>query len=257
MPERLLEIEALRVGHPRAGEMTWALAGVSLAVGENEVVALVGESGSGKSTVASAILGLCDPPAVVEGSIRLRGQDLPSRIVELRGREVALLSQGAQSALCPVLTVGEQLMDVLRPTMSRRVAHARAGELLTQVGLPAALVSRFPHQLSGGMRQRVALAIALSRSPQLLVLDEPTTALDVVVQREILALLAELRRRRPFAMLFITHDLMLAFACAERVVVLQEGRVVEAGAVAAIRRQPAHPHTQALLAAIPTLEARA
>jgi ABC-type dipeptide/oligopeptide/nickel transport system ATPase component len=264
MPE-LLAIERLRVGHcdpPRAlrggpargDDITWALAGVSLTIDENEVVALVGESGSGKSTVAAAILGLCEPAAIIEGSIRLRGENLHPRIAGLRGREIALLSQGAQSALCPVLTVGQQLMDVLRPVHGRRPARLPAAELLTQVGLPETLLSRYPHQLSGGMRQRVALAIALSRSPSLLVLDEPTTALDVLVQREILALLAELRRRRPFALLFITHDLALAFACASRVVVLQQGRVVESGAVDEIRRWATHPHTRALLAAIPTLE---
>jgi ABC-type dipeptide/oligopeptide/nickel transport system ATPase component len=253
MPE-LLAIEDLRVGYSRRGETTWALDGISLTIDENQVVALVGESGSGKSTVAAAILGLCDPAAVIEGDIRLRGEDLRPRIAALRGHEIALLSQGAQSALCPVLTVGQQLADILRLSMDRRAARARAAELLTQVGLPDRLLARYPHQLSGGMRQRVGLAIALSRSPSLLVLDEPTTALDVLVQREILALLAELRRRRPFAVLFITHDLALAFAAATRVVVLQEGRVVEAGAVAEIRRQPTHPHTRALLSAIPTLE---
>jgi ABC-type glutathione transport system ATPase component len=253
MPE-LLEIDGLRVGYARGGEMSWALDGVSLTIADNQVVALVGESGSGKSTVAAAILGLCDHADVIEGSIRLRGEDLRPRIADLRGHEIALLSQGAQSALCPVLTVGQQLTDILRPPMTRRAARARAAELLGQVGLPERLLARYPHQLSGGMRQRVALAIALSRSPSLLVLDEPTTALDVLVQREILALLTELRRRRPFAVLFITHDLALAFAAATRVVVLQEGRVVEAGAVDTIRRQPAHAHTRALLSAIPTLE---
>jgi peptide/nickel transport system ATP-binding protein len=235
---------------------------VSLEVGPGEIVGLVGESGSGKSTVAHAVLRLLRPPAVITGgSVRVDGVELltlgPRELARLRWRTASIVLQSALDALNPVLTVAEQLADTLRahpPFPGRRAARARAADLLALVGLSEEHLDRWPHQLSGGQRQRVGVALALALGPRLVLMDEPTTALDVVVQRELLQRVLALRDALGFAVLFITHDLPLLFGLADRVGVLYAGRLAEIGPAREIRERPAHPYTRGLLEAVPPLD---
>ncbi len=234
---------------------------VALEVHAGEAVALVGESGCGKSVTARALLRLLpSPPARVVGDVlRIGGQDvlkLDARALRrLRGREVGFVFQDPMSALNPVYPVGEQIAERLRRHrgLSRAAARARAIELLGQVGIPAATdrARAYPHQLSGGMRQRVVIAIALACDPTLLIADEPTTALDVTIQAQLMALLARQRRAREMALLLITHDLGLVAQWVDRVVVMYAGQVVERATVDDLFAQPRHPYTRGLLRAVP------
>jgi peptide/nickel transport system ATP-binding protein len=256
MSELVLEICDLCVDY---GDVR-AVDRVSLAIEPGEVLGLAGESGSGKSTIAQAIMRILQPPAVITGgTIRVRGRDVLAmterELRAVRGRDVALVMQSAISALNPVLAVGEQIVDALRAhrRVDRRVARERAALLLDKVGVGAGHLASFPHQLSGGMRQRVAIAMALALDPALLVLDEPTTALDVVVQREILDQLASLRREHGFAVLFVSHDLDLLFEACDRIAVLYGGELVEQGQAATLLKTPRHPYTKMLLRSLPSL----
>jgi peptide/nickel transport system ATP-binding protein len=250
----LLEVEELvtRV-RSEAGERS-VVDGVSFTVGAGETVALVGESGCGKSMTALSILRLVPEPAarVASGAVRLRGRDLlaldPSELRRVRGREVAIVFQEPMSALNPVLRVGEQVAEAIRLETDRETARRRALTLLARVGIPEPELRyrAFPHQLSGGMRQRVLIALALARDPALLIADEPTTALDLTLQAQIVALLASLQRERGMGLLLITHDLALARESA-RLVVLYAGQVVESGPTAGLLASPRHPYTAALL----------
>lgn len=250
----LLEVEQLvtRV-RSEAGEHS-VVDGVSFAVGAGETVALVGESGCGKSMTALSILRLVPEPAVrvAGGAVRLRGRDLlalaPGELRRVRGREVAIVFQEPMSALNPVLRVGEQVAEAIRLEADRETARQRALALLGRVGIPEPELRyrAFPHQLSGGMRQRVLIALALARDPALLIADEPTTALDLTLQAQIVSLLASLQRERGMGLLLITHDLALARESA-RLVVLYAGQVVESGPTAALLASPRHPYTAALL----------
>ncbi len=258
--EPVLDIRDLWVEYEGAAGAVAAVRGVSLAVAPGEVLGLAGESGSGKSSIAQAIVRILPPPAVVTGGqILIRGRDIldldDAALRATRWRDVALVMQNASHALNPVITIGEQITDAIRAhePVRRREARARAADLLDRVGVGAARLDGFPHQLSGGMRQRVAIAMALALAPPLLILDEPTTALDVVVQREILEELAELRHKLGFAVVFISHDLGLLFELADRVAVLYAGSIVEQGPAAALRQAPRHPYTQGLLASVPPL----
>jgi oligopeptide transport system ATP-binding protein len=250
----LLEVHDLRV----AFGPTTVLSGVSLSLDAGETLAVLGESGSGKTVTAQAVMGILDPPAmVVGGSVRYRGRDLltlPERERRrLRGRDLAMVFQDALSALNPVFTVGYQIAETLRirDGLSRREALGRAVELMDQVRIPAARqrVHEYPHQFSGGMRQRVSIAMALALDPAVLIADEPTTALDVTVQAQILDLLADLRRERNMALLLITHDLGVVAQVADRIAVMYAGRIVEQAGVQQLFRTPAHPYTAALLRA--------
>ncbi|OLE23767.1 MAG: methionine ABC transporter ATP-binding protein [Actinobacteria bacterium 13_1_20CM_3_71_11] len=253
----LLSVRDLRV----AFGPTTVLSGVSFDLHAGETLAVLGESGSGKSVTAMAVMGILDsPPArVTGGEIRYRDEDLLAMSERdrrrVRGREIAMVFQDALSALNPVFTVGWQIAETLRVRegLARREALARAVELMELVRIPAARerVHDYPHQFSGGMRQRVSIAMALALNPAVLIADEPTTALDVTVQAQILDLLAELRRERNMALLLITHDLGVVAEVADRIAVMYAGRIVEQADVRSLFRAPAHPYTRALLASAP------
>ncbi len=255
----LLSVEGLSVAFGK----TEVLNGVSFDIAPGEVLGVVGESGSGKSMTALAMMGLLPPGGrIASGRIVFEGVEvsaLPEReLAKMRGARMAMIFQEPMASLNPVLTVGEQITEVLRHHrgMDRRSAHNEAVALLKLVEIAAAerRVDEYPHQLSGGMRQRAMIAIALACRPRLLVADEPTTALDATVQAGILDLLRGLRQEFGMAVLLITHDLGVVADICERVVVMYAGRIAETGDAAAIFAQPGHPYTQALLAAIPRLE---
>ncbi|MCA1007669.1 ABC transporter ATP-binding protein [Rhodococcus hoagii] len=262
MTTRLLDIRDLTIAFGRARP---AVDSASLEVARGEVVALVGESGSGKSMTARAILGLLPDGAAVRGSIVLDGAELigapEADLDRVRGTTVSLIFQEPQSALNPVRRIGWQLREAIRAhrKISKADARAAAIDLLRQVEIPDPdrRVDYYPHQLSGGQKQRVAIALALAGEPDLLVADEPTTALDVTVQAEILALLDRIRRRTGMGILLITHNMGVVAQHADRVVVMRAGRVVETGGVHSVFDAPTHPYTRSLLAAVPRLPEQA
>ena len=258
----LLEVENLQTHFRTPDGVNRAVDGVSFHVEEGETLALVGESGCGKSVTANSILRLVpEPPGKIAGSIRFGGTDLlklsERAMRDIRGNDISMIFQEPMTSLNPVLTVGRQLGETLRlhQGLSSRAAEARAVEMLNLVGIPEPRrrVREYPHQLSGGMRQRVMIAIALACSPKLLIADEPTTALDVTIQAQILDLMQDLKRRVGAAILLITHDLGVVAEVAERVMVMYAGRKVEEAPVAALFRSPRHPYTQGLLGAVPKL----
>jgi len=260
VPEPLLEIRDLRVSFRTEFGVVRAVEGLSLTVDVDDVVGIVGESGSGKTVSMMAVMRLIrDPNAVVEGEVRLRGRDLmrlpPREMRAVRGGEIAMIFQDPMTALTPVYTVGWQIAEQLRAhqRMSRRAARQRSIELLAEVGIPnpSRRVDQYPHEFSGGMRQRVMIAMALSCSPSLLIADEPTTALDVTIQAQILELMKRLRRDHGSSILLITHDMGVVSDLAERVVVMYAGSVVEEGPKATLFRDPQHPYTWGLLGSIP------
>ncbi len=251
----LLVVDDLSVAFK--GGAIQAVDGVDLAIGAGETLAVVGESGSGKSVTALAVLRLFgrDDGAVARGRILWRGEDLlplpEAALRRFRGREIAIIFQDPGASLNPVFTVGEQIAEVLRrhEGLSKDRAAARARDLLRDVGIadPERRIRAYPHQLSGGMRQRVMIAVALACSPQLLIADEPTTALDVTIQAQILRLLKALQARTGMALMFITHDLELVADIADRIAVMYAGQVVETGPAAEVLARPRHPYTRALL----------
>jgi peptide/nickel transport system ATP-binding protein len=263
MAHPLLEIDGLGLTYATPRGSLSALHDVRFTVGAGEAMALVGESGSGKSTIALAVMGLLGPEAAMGGSIRLKGQDLASlgeaERRALRGPTMGMVFQDPFTSLNPSLTIGRQIVEPLlvHRGMSRDSARARAVAALGEVGLPdpGHLLDAYPHQLSGGMQQRVLIAGALVCDPELLILDEPTTALDVTVEAQILDLLDHLRRTRRLGMLFITHNLGVVNRVADRVCVLYAGRVVELGRKEVVLGSPSHPYTKGLLAALPRLTA--
>ncbi|RPJ47498.1 MAG: ABC transporter ATP-binding protein [Candidatus Latescibacterota bacterium] len=261
----LLAIEDLRVAFDRegGGPPAYAVDSVSLSIAEGEVACLVGESGCGKSLTALSVLGLVpSPPGRIEaGRILFRGTDLlrlaPHAMRALRGASISMVFQEPMTSLNPVLTCGSQIAEVLRAhrSLGRREAGRAAVEMLRLVGIadPAARAGDYPHRLSGGMRQRVLLAIALACRPALLIADEPTTALDVTIQAQILRLILDLKESIRMSVLFITHDLAVVAEAADRVAVMYAGEIVEEGSVGDLFRRPKHPYTQALLRAAPVL----
>ncbi len=262
-PTAVLELRDLVVGFPIGGRMTPVVDGVSLTVHRGEVVGLVGESGCGKTVTALATIGLVDAPGqVLAGSVRVDGVELVGRsereLRRLRGDTVAMVFQDPASSLDPAQTVGDQIGESLRVHrgLSRREATARAVELLGHVGITDAVsrVRAYPHEFSGGMAQRVAIASALACDPRLLIADEPTTALDVTVQAEILDLLRRLQAEREMAVVIVTHDLGVVADLCQRAVVMYAGEVVETGTVEDLFADPRHPYTRALLAALPRNE---
>jgi peptide/nickel transport system ATP-binding protein len=260
MSAPLLEVEHLTVEYAVGARPVVAVRDVSFAIGEGEVFGLAGESGCGKSTIAMTVLRLLKEPArVTSGAIRFAGEDvLAMDEAALRGyrwRRAAMVFQSAMNSLNPVLTIGEQLGDIFttHEGATRRGARKQSAELLELVGIDASRLRSYPHQLSGGMRQRVVIAMASALRPQLLVMDEPTTALDVVVQQEIMAQIQRLQRERGFSVLFITHDMSLMVELSDRIAVMYAGRVVELGAAGRIFDQPEHPYTQSLMSAFPPL----
>ena len=261
----LLEVQNLRIAFPGEGGTTvFPVDGVQLSVGRGETLALVGESGCGKSLTALALLGLVPPPGrIAAGSrILLEGMDVLSlgrdALRRVRGRRIGIVFQDAMTSLNPVLSVGTQVREAVTAhrTLSRREARARAVELLGEAEIPdpGARYDSFPHELSGGLRQRALIAIALAGEPDLLVADEATTALDVTVQAQILELLDRLRASRGMGVLLITHDLGIAAGRADRVAVMYAGQIVEEAPTARLFAEPAHPYTRGLFRAIPRLE---
>jgi peptide/nickel transport system ATP-binding protein len=239
-----------------------AVDGVSFAIDAGETLAIVGESGCGKSVTANSILRLIpEPPGRITGSVRFQGVDLlklaDRAMRAIRGNDISMIFQEPMTSLNPVLTVGRQIAETLElhQKLGRTAAQKRAIEMLALVGIPepARRVREYPHQLSGGMRQRVMIAIALSCNPKLLIADEPTTALDVTIQAQILDLLADLKKRVGAAVILITHDLGVVAEIAVRVMVMYAGRKVEEAPVAELFRRPRHPYTQGLLNAVPRL----
>jgi peptide/nickel transport system ATP-binding protein len=252
----LIEIEGLRIGIEGAHSSRPVVENVNLTVAAGEVVALVGESGAGKSLTALSLVRLLPTAAAVTaGAIRFRGEDVlgmtEARLNKLRGGEVAMLFQHPRAALDPTARVGAQIAEALRwhRGLDRRAAWARAVALLREVGIsdPEMRAEGFAHQMSGGMAQRIMIAAALSAGPALLIADEPTTALDVTVQGQILILLDALRRERGLAILLVSHDLGVVAAIAERILVMYAGRIVEEGPTKALLADPQHPYTQSLV----------
>jgi peptide/nickel transport system ATP-binding protein len=257
----LVEIRGLTVEYLTPSGPFVAVEKLDLDIGEDEIVGLAGESGSGKSTVALAVMRLLRPPGrIVAGRIRVDDEEVldfdSHRLAAWRWRTVSMVFQSAMNALNPVATVFEQFRDVLARHLGldRRQARRRAAELLALIGVPEDRLDDYPHQLSGGMRQRVVLAIALALEPRLVILDEPTTALDVVVQREILDQILELKARLGFSILFITHDLALLSEFADRIGVMFQGRLVEITATADMLAGPRHAYAQKLWQAMPRLD---
>ncbi len=244
---------------------TEAVRGLSLEIAEGESLGLVGESGSGKSVTALAILGLLGEAACVAGRIEFDGRDLlalgPDALRRLRGRDIAMIFQEPMTALNPVMPVGEQVAEAVRAHqhgLGRRAVRERVLEAMTAVALPdpAVRCGDYPHQFSGGQRQRILIAMAIVNQPRLLIADEPTTALDVTVQAQILELLAGLRERFGLAMLFISHDLAVVSQVADRVAVMRHGLLLEEAPRRTLFGHPLHPYTRSLLGAVPTMQTR-
>jgi peptide/nickel transport system ATP-binding protein len=258
----LLEVENLQTHFRTPDGVNRAVDGVSFHVAEGETLAIVGESGCGKSVTANSILRLIpEPPGRIAGVIRFQGIDLlklsDRAMRAIRGNDISMIFQEPMTSLNPVLNVGRQLGETLRlhQGLDKRAAEERSIETLALVGIPEPRrrVREYPHQMSGGMRQRVMIAMALACNPKLLIADEPTTALDVTIQAQILALMADLKRKVGAAIVLITHDLGVVAEVAERVMVMYAGRKVEEASVKQLFRSPRHPYTQGLLGAVPKL----
>lgn len=263
MTTPLLEVNHLCVEFPNRQGALRALDDVSFCIAPGEILGVVGESGAGKSLTGAAIIGLLEPPGrIVSGEIRLRGQRIDTLRGEamrrIRGRQIGAILQDPLTSLNPLFTVGQQLVETLLTHLPLDAAQARvrAIELLAQTGIPApaARVDHYPHQFSGGMRQRVVIALALAAEPSLIVADEPTTALDVSIQAQIIDLLKRLAREQGAAVMLVTHDMgVIAEAC-DQVAVMYAGRIVETGPVQSVIHAPAHPYSAGLMGAIPSME---
>ncbi|QRG65143.1 ABC transporter ATP-binding protein [Brevibacillus choshinensis] len=261
MERKLLEIKGLKTYFYTDEGVVAAVDGVDISIREGETVGIVGESGSGKSVTSLTAMRLT-PGKVVEGSITFNGKDIlalsEEEMREIRGNQIAMIFQEPMTSLNPVFTIGDQIGEAVRihRHYSKAQARARAVEMLKLVGIPRAeqIVNEYPHRLSGGMRQRVMIAMAMACDPKLLIADEPTTALDVTIQAQILDLMRELKATKGTAILFITHDLGVVAEMCDRVVVMYDGKVVEESDVITLFNQPHHPYTQGLMKSMPTLD---
>ena len=258
----LLSVERLRVEFPTRRGLLVAVNDVSFSIAPGEVLGVVGESGAGKSLTGAAIIGLIDPPGRIgAGQVLLDGRridNLPAEAMRrVRGREIGAVFQDPLTSLNPLYTIGRQLIETITThlDMSPRQARQRALDLLAEVGIsaPKRRIDHYPHQFSGGMRQRVVIALALAAKPKLIIADEPTTALDVSIQAQIIALLKRLCRDHGTAVMLITHDMGVIAETADRVAVMYAGRIVEVGAVADVIHQPQHPYTRGLMGSIPSI----
>jgi len=262
MPRPLLEVEDLRVEFPTRRGLLTAVDGLSLSIAEGEVLGVVGESGAGKTLTGSAIIGLLEPPGRISGGeIRFDGRRIdnlpPEEMRRIRGKEIGAIFQDPLTSLNPLYTIGRQLVETIRVHLGldAGAARARAVALLREVGIPGAeqRIDHYPHQFSGGMRQRVVIALALAASPRLVIADEPTTALDVSIQAQIIALLKRLCREHGTAVMLVTHDMGVIAETAHRVAVMYAGRIVEMGALREVVQSPKHPYTVGLMGAIPAI----
>ena len=263
--ETILKVEDLRISFKAYGGMVRAVRGVSFDLKRGETVAIVGESGSGKSVSIKAIMGILAPNAVIEsGRIEYDGMDLTKvsedEFHKIRGNRIGLIFQDLLSALNPIMKIGKQITEVLllNKKISKEEAEARALELMHAVGIPEAerRFDQYPFQFSGGMRQRIVIAIALAGDPEILICDEPTTALDVTVQAKILELINKIKEERHLSVIFITHDLGVVANMADRVNVMYAGKIVETGTSEEVFFEPAHPYTWALLSSMPDLQTK-
>jgi len=249
----MLDIKDLTVRYNSMGRVTDAVNGISLSVEKGSFTGLVGESGSGKSTLMMALLGLLPPRTEVKGKILFNGTDIlrmsDREIRDMRWKEIALVPQGAQNSFTPVMKIKSHISEVLcvHLKMPGDEAERETARLLSEVGLDPGIKERYPHELSGGQKQRASIALALACSPSLLLADEPTTALDVIVQAEILELLSNLRKTKGLSILLVTHDLPLAATVCDRLVVMKDGIIAETGTPSEIVRDPKHPHTKDLV----------
>ena len=260
--EPVLEVRDLVVEFATEDGPLRAVDQVSFAVGRGEIVGLVGESGAGKTLTAEAILGLIRrPPGRVTGGVRFRGQDLLAldepALARIRGKDIAMIFQNPGASLNPVFRVGDQLVEAMALHLGEgpRTLRRRAGELMTRVGIPSAAtrIRDYPHQFSGGMAQRVMIGMGVACTPALLIADEPTTALDVTIQAQVLSLIRRLARELGMAVLLVSHDLGIVSQMCHRVIVMYAGRIVEEASIATVFRAPAHPYTKALIACLPGL----
>lgn len=264
MPQTLLQVDQLKTCFRTKQGTVTAVDGVSFNVNQGETLGIVGESGCGKSVTSLSILGLLPHATgkIAGGRIIFKGEDITQKsnreLCKIRGKEIAMIFQDSMTSLNPVLTIGRQLEETIavHSEASRGEIRAQALKILTQVGVssPKQRLREYPHQLSGGMRQRVMIAMALSCSPALLIADEPTTALDVTIQAQIIDLMMELKRKINSSILLITHDMGVVAEMADRILVMYAGQVVELGTVRQVFKKPLHPYTQGLLASIPRLD---
>ena len=258
----LLSVKDLRVEFPSRRGVLTAIDGISFDLREGEVLGVVGESGAGKSITGTAVIGLLEPPGrIAGGEIRLKGERIdnlpPAAMRKLRGKRIGMVFQDPLTSLNPLFTIGDQIIETIMTHLpvSERQARDRAVALLEEVGIPAAgqRLSAYPHQFSGGMRQRVVIALALCAEPELVIADEPTTALDVSVQSQIIRLLQRVCRDHGTAVMLITHDMGVIAETADRVAVMYSGRIAEIGPVRDVIKSPSHPYTIGLMGAIPSL----
>jgi len=265
MSETLLEVKELVVEFAQRKNRLRALDQVSLSIKRGEILGIVGESGAGKSLTGAAIIGLLESPGfIASGSIHLHGEridNLPAEAMRrIRGRKIGMVFQDPLTSLNPILTIADQLIETIQTHLggSKAQARARAITLLDEVGIPAAArrIDDYPHQFSGGMRQRVVIALALAGEPDLIIADEPTTALDVSVQAQIIDVLKRACNEHGAAVMLVTHDMGVIAETADRVAVMYAGRVVEVGTVQQVIKQPRHPYTQGLMGSIPSLTER-
>lgn len=260
--EKLLEIRNLVVTYEVNQTVCWAINDLNLDIVEGECLGLVGETGAGKTTTALSIMGLIpNPPGkILSGSIKYQGEELMTaskkRLREIRGREISMIFQDPMTSLNPVLTVGDQIMEVilLHEKISKAEATVKAQKMLEMVGIPATRYDEYPHQFSGGMKQRVIIACALACNPHLLIADEPTTALDVTIQAQVLDLIAGLKQKFNTSMLMITHDLGVVGEVCDKVAVMYAGRIIESGTVRDVYSNMCHPYTIGLFGSVPNLD---
>ena len=253
----LLDVHSLSVEFPQRRQKLQALDNISFTLNKGEVLGFVGESGAGKSLTAAAIMGLLEPPGHISGGqIFFEGQSIEKDASLVRGSQIGMIFQDPLTSLNPLRTVGDQLVETIRFHLRFGYGDAvkRANELLEEVGIAPERASAFPHEFSGGMRQRIVIALALAAEPKLIIADEPTTALDVSIQAQILKLLRRLCQERSASVILITHDMGVIAETTDRVAVLYAGRMVEIGATSAVIKDPRHPYTKGLMAATPNLD---
>ena len=260
-PEALLDIRGLRVEYHTDEDVVYAVNGLDLTIGKGESLGLVGETGAGKTTTALSVLRLiADPPAkIMGGEIWFEGEDMlqakPARLREIRGSKISVIFQDPMTSLNPVYSVGDQIAEVIHQheKCSKEEGRRKAGDMLEMVGIPRARYDEYPHQFSGGMKQRVVIAMSIACSPELILADEPTTALDVTIQAQILDLMKKLQKEDGSSILLITHDLGVVAEMCTRVIVMYAGKIVEMAPVEKLFATPSHPYTQGLIASVPKL----